>query len=268
MRISKSINSYVQIILIFSSLLSTHIIQKKFHKPSFFISKQNSSVNLNPKLVSITSLGHKRLISSLFWIFTIIESDHEHYKKKDLNSWMFLRFKFISELDPSFLQAYTFGGLYLSIIKDDIPGASEIYKKGLLLFPHNKELIKDAFYHFYFQANEKEFARNLLKKNLNIIQKETLLLSLLARHESSAGNLDLAYNILVNRLSTLTENSPLYKKIRASAYAIKAEKDLTCLNNTSDNSKCDSIDFDGEVYLFNNKKFYAAKRWEPFKSRH
>lgn len=258
----------MQIILIIFLLFITREIQNRFQKPSFFVSKQSSSVNLNPKLISITSLGHKRLISSLFWIFTILESDHEHYKKKDLNSWMFLRFKFISELDPHFLQAYTFGGLYLSIIKDDIPGATEIYHKGLLLFPQNKELIKDAFYHFYFQANEKEFARNLLKKNLELIKKETLLLSLLARHESSAGNLDLAYNILVNRLATLNENSPLYKKIRASLYAIKAEKDLLCLNKSKENSKCDKFDFYGEKYLFNNNEYYTSKKWEPFKTKH
>lgn len=265
MRISKFFNLYVQFILIISLLVAIQYIQSNFQKPSLFVSKQDSSINLNPKLVSITSLGHKRLISSLFWIFTILESDYEHYKQKDLNSWMYLRFKFISELDPHFLQTYTFGGLYLSIIKDDIPGATEIYRKGLALFPRNKELIKDAFYHFYFQANDREFARNLLRNNLDLIKNETPLLSLLARHESSEGNLDLAYNILKNRLATLNENSPLYLKIKASLYAIKAEKDLLCLNNSKNIEACEKNDLEGEKYILKNNQYYAKKNWEPFK---
>lgn len=265
MRISKFFNLYVQIILIISLLIAIQLLQGNFQKPTLFISKQDSSINLNPKLVSFTSLGHKRLISSLFWIFTILESDHEHYKQKDLNSWMYLRFKFISELDPHFVQTYTFGGLYLSIIKDDIPGATEIYRKGLALFPQNKELIKDAFYHFYFQANEREFAKNLLRNNLNLIKNETLLLSLLARHESTDGNFDFAYSILKNRLSTLHENSPLYIKIRASLYAIKAEKDLLCLNSIKKVEGCDKVDFDGDLYYFRNGQYFAKKNWEPFK---
>lgn len=268
MKISKFFNLFIQTFLIIIFLTLIQLIQGNFQKPTLFITKQDSSINLNPKLISLTSLGHKRLLSSLFWIFTILESDHEHYKQKDLNSWMYLRFKFISELDPHFLQTYTFGGLYLSIIKDDIPGATEIYRKGLALYPRNKELIKDAFFHFYFQANEKEFARNLLVKNLDLIKNETLLLSLLARYESSDGNFDLAFSILNKRLSTLNEKSPLYKKIRASLYAIKAEKDLLCLNKTKNKSKCDKVDFDGVEYLFNNKEFFAAKKWDPFKKRH
>ena len=265
MKISKFFNPYLQYIFIVTFLLSANFLQTFEKKPMLFVSKQNSSVNLNSSFISFSSIGHKRLISSLFWIFTILESDHEHYKKKDLNSWMYLRFKFISDLDPDFIQVYTFGGLYLSIIKDDIPGATELYKKGLKLFPRNPTLIKDAFFHFYFQVNDREFARDLLKKNLDLIKDQTLLLSLLARHETSEGNYELAFKLLLDRLKSTNESSPLYNKLKFSLYSIKAEKDLKCLNEIKNN--CDLNDFNGDRYFQGKNGYEAKSTWSPFRAK-
>lgn len=265
MKICKVFNIYLQIILIIFLLLIANQIQVNFPKPSFFVSKQSSSLNLNSKLISLTSLGHKRLISSLFWIFTILESDHEHYKQKDLNSWMYLRFKFISDLEPNFLQTYTFGGLYLSIIKDDIPGATEIYRKGLSLYPRNKELIKDAFYHFYFQANEKDFAKKILIKNLDLIKDQPILISLLAKSETAEGNFDMAFNLLSERLKTTSESSPLYERLKNSLYAIRAESDLKCLNEYK--KDCRQTDLNGNKYLYRDGKYFAPEAWTPFRSK-
>ncbi len=265
MRISKFFNLYLQIFLVILFLLSAHLIQSKFQKPTFYISKQNSSLNLNSKLVAFTSLGHKRLISSLFWIFTILESDHEQYKKKDLNSWMFLRFKFISELEPKFLPTYTFGSLYLSIIKDDIPGATELYRRGLSIYPREKELIKDAFYHFYFQANEKNFAKQLLKNNIDLIKDQPILISLLAKNETAEGNFDLAFSLLEERIKAIDETNPLFNRLKSSLYAIKAEKDLNCLNLKQ--KGCSNIDYFGQKYLFENARYIAKEKWIPFRAK-
>ena len=86
------------------------------------------------------SMGQKRVLADLIWIATLLESDVEHYKSDDLNSWMYLRFKTLFELDPSFLTGYRFAGKYLSIVKDDLEGAKEIFEQGLANYPQDYQL--------------------------------------------------------------------------------------------------------------------------------
>ncbi|MGZ3810010.1 MAG: hypothetical protein ACXVCE_18140, partial [Bacteriovorax sp.] len=85
-------------------LVAAYFVNINNEKPLMFISKQDQSINVNTSLITYVNLGLKRLISSSLWISTIIESDIEHYKKKDLNSWMFLRFNSIAELEPDFYE--------------------------------------------------------------------------------------------------------------------------------------------------------------------
>ena len=65
------------------------------------------------------------MISSLLWTHTLLFSDYEHYKNDDLDSWMYLRFNTITDLDPRMYEAYNYGGQYLSIVKDDVFGAKK-----------------------------------------------------------------------------------------------------------------------------------------------
>lgn len=123
MQISKQASNIISCISIFFLLYLAFYTSKKVSPPILFISKQQSSLNVSESIVENFNIGQKRLISSLLWISTILESDQEHYKNKDLNSWMFLRFKTISFLEPKFYEAYNFGGPYLSIIKNDLAGA-------------------------------------------------------------------------------------------------------------------------------------------------
>jgi hypothetical protein len=43
---------------------------------------QDTKRSLNPDFYKIINLGQKRLISSLLWIDTLLNTDHEHYKKE------------------------------------------------------------------------------------------------------------------------------------------------------------------------------------------
>ena len=55
----------------------------------------------------------------------------------------------------------------------------------------------------------------------------------------------------------------MYKKYYSHIYAIKAELDLNCLNNM--NVNCNTIDLDGNKYLYKSNKYLAPKKWKPFK---
>ncbi len=264
-RNSKHLSNLLLIFTATMGLVFCNIVTRDFEKPFIFISKQNSSVNLDKKFLNYFHLGQKRLISALFWVSTILESDVEHYKGKDLNSWMFLRFETISLLDPNFLETYSFGGPYLSIIKDDIEGASQIYKKGIAIYPQNYQLLKNAAFHFHFEAEnyiESYKVLNLLKKIPNI---NPSVLSSLARIESSKGNLESAFTLLLDIYNQLKEkNNPLAEKIFNDLYSIKAEQDLNCLNSLS--SECKKTDLLGQSYIKRaDGKYYAVKQWLPYK---
>ncbi len=205
------------------------------------------------------------MISSTLWISTILESDHDHYKKKDLNSWMFLRFKSISNLEPLFYENYLFGGTYLSIIKDDLEGASLIYDKGLSFYGNDFALLRDAGFHYYFEVQNYPRAYQIYSKLKNNPRTSAIIISSLARLEKSQGNIEGAYELLLNRYSQLSDkNSFLAEKLRSHLYALKAELDLSCLNG-SEKKSCDTVDFFGNKYQRKNGPYEAIKPWEPFK---
>lgn len=267
MIISKQFTNKIYLVSIVVSLSLSFWASSKSIKPPFFISKQQESLNINFSFWKYFHLGQKRLISSWLWVATILESDIEHYKEKDLNSWMFLRFKTISLLEPLFLETYNFGGTYLSIIKDDLSGASYIYKKGLQLYPDNYSLLKNAAFHFHFEVEDYKESFKILNSLKKYSYLNPSLLSALARIHSQNGNLEDSFKVLYEMYTNMNaKNNPLSVKIFEHLYAIRAELDLDCLNKNQIN--CNSIDLEGNKY---NKNFLghfeARKKWIPFRAK-
>lgn len=133
------------------TLMSACLLNLQNKKPNIVLSKQDTAININTKFLALLSAGHKRLITDTMWIQTLIESDTEHYKKKDLNSWLFIRFNTISVLDPKFYENYSYGGQFLSIVKDDLEGAIYLYEKGLAVYPDDYKLNYDTGFINYFE---------------------------------------------------------------------------------------------------------------------
>ena len=263
---SNSYKSFFLILTFFLSLSMANYIREKETKPTVFVSKQDSVLNLNYNLLEFTNLGHKRLLSSMMWVSTIIESDLEHYKNKDLNSWLFLRFYTISKLEPKFLTNYTFGGPYLSIVKDDLIGATSLYNKGLEYYPNDYELLKNAAFHFRFEVGDLTKSKFLYSR-LYQINQNPLIASTYARLISSDGNLEDAYIIMSAELVNMKGKYPFIEnQIRENLYAIRAELDLNCLNKNNKKSICRTVDFNGNLYLIKNGKYEASKNWTKFKN--
>ncbi len=263
MKNSKYLSNSLLYLILALSLISSYHISKKIEKPTLFITKQQSSFNLDNKFLSSFHLGQKRLISSLYWVATILESDHDHYKGKDLNSWMFLRFNTISILEPKFYETYAFGGPYLSIVKDDISGAGIIYSKGLTQYPDDYKLLRDAGFHFYFEAEDYVKAKKIYEKLSKHPNLHPLILSSFARLESASGNKEVAYNIILTKYQELkSKPNFLTDALEKNLYALRAEMDLNCLN--SHEKGCRTKDFEGNSYLFINGKYKAQKEWVPY----
>lgn len=267
MKALKNLKKLSFIIFALVLLFLSFLINKNLTKPFVVISKQEETWNLNNEMLAKFNLGFKRMESSLLWISTILESDQEHYKKKDLNSWMFLRFNSISTLEPLFYENYSFGGMYLSIIKDDIPGASIIYNKGLKHYGNDYELLRDAGFHFYFEAEDYKRAYEVYSKLSGNPKASPIVISSLARLEKAHGKPAAAFELLFNKYSQLKDkNSAIAKKIELHLYGLKAEIDLNCLNSSKGpTEKCSMMDFQGNYYIKENGSFRSVKPWEPFK---
>lgn len=245
-------------------LLSACLINLQNKKPVLVLSKQLTAINMNKKFLSFMSAGHKRFITDLIWIQTLIESDSEHYKNKDLNSWLYLRFLTISELDPFFYQNYLYGGQFLSIIKDDLEGASVIFDKGLKFYPDDYDLNYNAGFLYYFEMGD--YKKGLL--NIEKIQfhskAPTFFPSLVNKLKLETGSLDLKtiYHALYLQYQGTVDNA-LKLKLEKELYALKAEIDLKCLNAGKEN--CDRLDFDKQNYVIIGDKYHTQNKFMPYR---
>lgn len=253
-----SIAIYGVLLIIVAGILNLNI-----NKPIIELSKQETALNINKNLLVYMSAGHKRLISDLLWVQTLIESDLEHYKQKDLNNWLFLRFNTISILDPYFYENYLFGGLFLAIIKDDLEGADFIYDKGLKYYPLDYQLNYNAGFLNYFEMGNAKKGLELFTRIENNPKAPVFLKSIINKLKLETGtDLNTIFKLVLHNYET-TQEKTLKEKLRKDLYAIKAEIDLKCLNSKLLN--CDKQDFDGNLYEFDSGKFKAQKLFNYYR---
>ena len=186
-----------------------------------------------------------------------MESDTEVYKRQDANSWMYLRFDLITDIEPQFYVAYFFGGQYLSIVKSDKIGALNIYQKGLKEFPESYELHSLMAFHYYFELQQTEQAIRHYKIAAENSDAPATFRHLVAKMAYEVGNYALAYNVIEDLYTKNKEHEFLGTKYREMLYSIKATRDLECLN--SGKNECDHVDLEGEKYPFKNG-IYSTKR--------
>ncbi len=233
--------------------------------PKLVLSKEQSSINFKSEYINLLSLGHSRLISSLLWITTLLESDIEHYKGNG-NSWMYHRFMSIAKIDPYFYDNYIIGGQYLSIIKDDTHGANDLYSLGIRFFPNDFWLYFHAGFNATFELKNKELGLEYYSHIIdhpNIQTYSPSLITLYRKLLFDKGELskDEIFDQLELVLNTTT-NETLIHKLKFDLYCIKTEKDLNCLNNKKSN--CDYIDYFGKKYIFKEGNWYAYYDWKIY----
>lgn len=245
----------------------TDLLKRKADKPRLQVSMEDRATNYSGTFLKFTSLGNQRMISSLLWTHTLLFSDIEHYKEDDLNSWMYLRFNTITDLDPKMYEAYYYGGQYLSIIKDDIFGAEVIYLKGINQFPNDLWLNYLAGFNYLFEIGDKQkgLERFLsIKDHPDLMQTIPILPSIMAKLLRDSNDLE---SIFIMLRSAWEKASDQYMKNRYwdSMYAIRAEIDLNCLNQAQSN--CQMSDLDGNSYLNEGGIYRAQKDWTKFQTK-
>ena len=235
--------------------------------PKLEISMEDRATNYSSTFLKFTSLGNYRMISSLLWTHTLLFSDYEHYKGNDLNSWMYLRFKAISDLDPKMYENYYWGGQYLSIVKDDVFGAEEIYNLGLKQFPEDLWLNYLSGFNYIYEIGDKEkgIERFLtIKDHPKLMKTIPILPSITAKLLRDSDDLESIF-LMVRSAWEKAPDENMKKRYWNSLYAIRAEIDLKCLNENRTN--CRKKDIAGNPYVLNNGQYKALREWKKFQTK-
>ena len=246
-------------------LIISNILKDKFALPEIRVSKEEESTNFHQTLLKVFSSGQKRLISNLLWIHTMLEGDTE--KVEDGNSWMYYRFKSIASLEPLFYENYIYGGVYLSIIKDDAHGAADIYNLGIQQYKNDFWLNYNGAFNDYFELQDKEAALKKYKVVLSSPEAKRhagYLPSLVSRIQAETGGLREAYIILLNHYNN-TPKGPIKIRLKESLYSLKAEIDLNCLNSGKKN--CENYDLNKVRYFIQDGKYRAEQTWTKFRPK-
>lgn len=263
-KLSKLFSSPTILTVAGSALLaSAGLINLRISKPEIIVSKQDEAINVNKDLLRLMSFGNKRLITDLIWIQTLIESDVEHYRKRDLNNWLYLRFLTIATLDPKFYENYLYGGQFLGIVKDDLEGAKQIYDKGLAVYPDDYSLNYFAGFLNYYEIGDFKTGIKYLEKIQHHPKAPVFIESIVNKLKYEVnGDKKVAMQFLHDHYEK-TEDKTLKKKLLGDLYSLKAEIDLECLNGGG--KQCDTKDLYGDSYILSSGKYQAQRPYLPYK---
>lgn len=215
--------------------------------PPVLLSKQETSYTFNSKLWRIFDLGLHVAWADVLWIQTLLESDLDHYKKNDLNSWLYLRFLAISELDPLFYENYQIGSQYLMVIKNDLEGANELLEKGLYYYPNDVSLNWHMGFLWIFERKNPKKGYPFFEKVSQSPNKPPLFDSIFTKLKAQTYGALEAYLFALESWKQQPDESPIKRRLALELYSLKAEIDLGCLKNNG--TTCDRIDFEGKPYI-------------------
>lgn len=109
--------------------------------------------------------GFSNQLADFFWLRTVQDMDYceELINKTECigRSWLFNMINLIVELDQKFKEVYYYGGLALTVLVSDYPGASIIFDKGVNVFNKEWTLLYAAGYHALIEEKNKLKASKL-----------------------------------------------------------------------------------------------------------
>jgi hypothetical protein len=117
---------------------------------------QQRTVYVAPPLeIKYLTFGYSSQLADTFWLRAIQDTEYceQMISEKTCvgKSWLYNVINLTVELDPNFAEAYYYGGLSLTVLIEDIPGATDIFDKGTAKFKHEWPLLYAAAYHALFE---------------------------------------------------------------------------------------------------------------------
>lgn len=128
--------------------------------------------------------------------------------------WSYQMLDYITELAPKNKLPFSFGPMTLSVIVDDIDGATALFNKALVQFPNDWEIAFGAGYHYMLELEDIDTAAKLYQKSAELGAPEWVHI-LAARLNSKIGQNDLAKTILKNYLENFSSDEIVRKRAEA-----------------------------------------------------
>lgn len=196
-------------------------------------------VQVNPKVVK-RLLGIRLAAADFIWVDLLLKSDIQ--KETEPYSKMYVAAHTMLTLDPDNFYAYYLAGIYLSIIKNDVKGATSILRDGVTALENagpitkevrNFEIWKLYFmlgYNLIFEEQAIDEGSFWVKKAAGILSSPLFVKELALRISTEQGQLELA-NRLLTDLHRRSTNEAERKKVEEKMLAIAIRQDLLDLNS-------------------------------------
>ncbi len=127
-----------------------------------------------PDLIGHMSLGYHMSLADSLWLRALQDFGFCGQDKKQgedsegqprcEEGWSFQMLDAATNLDPRFWMVYRTGAVFLSVVVDDIRGASRLFEKGLEHYPEDWPLLYRAAYHQMAEENNLELAADLFHR--------------------------------------------------------------------------------------------------------
>ena len=123
---------------------------------------------LTPPQIEHLTFGAKEQVADSLWLRAVQDFDYCEQPTGHLqcisHGWLFHLLDILTNLSPHFHVAYAMGGLALTVIVNDIAGASIIFDKGVKAFPHDWVILSRAAYQAIYEEKNNAKAAGLLKR--------------------------------------------------------------------------------------------------------
>ena len=209
-------NSYLILFIIVCLIIISVPFQKNIDKERSKFTAIEKTIHITPNILKVISLGYDEITADIYWIRAL-----QYFGNPDLPKeikdpeLVFKYFDIITELDPKFVNAYRYGGTFISdpppfgLFRLDI--GTHLFDKGRENNPDNFRIPLEQGFQYYFFSDDKEKAAELFmeasdKPGLTEFRKASLK-GMSAGALREGGDINLAINIWEDIYSNTTSEA-------------------------------------------------------------
>ena len=178
--------------------------------------------SLSPEVAQVISFGYPRVLSSLLWLRFLQYTPPEKVPRGH-TSWIYYDLHALSVLDPDFKPTFTLGGVFLSVITEDQPGAERLLRRGAELFPQDPYVLGALAYHYHFEENNFERAGPLYVAAAKLPKAPYIYSLLAASYLRRRGDAKAGIELL-REMAAATENEDVRKRLNAKIEKLIAQE--------------------------------------------
>ncbi len=191
--------------------------------------EQNALMLAPPNSIQYFTMGYTETFGDVLWLGAIQRSDgceqHRGGSSTDSNGrrmgldrtpschlgWLYHMLSLVLDLIPRFYYAARVGPVILSVIVDDIAGATLLFEKAMVNFPDDWVIMTRAGYHFVFELEDERRGAALYLRAAQLGAPQWMALYAAKLYDRS-GRRELARSVLVDFLKSNTIEPVLKKK--------------------------------------------------------